>query len=397
MDSRVVRLGLFASGLTFATFLYVPLLAPYLKEVLGASALGLPVETWLGIIFGAYPLAIILGVHAVGALSDDLGRRRMVLAGCALLVAAVLLYLLGSHPVLFVLSRVLEALGINAALLSVVAKVNDLTKEQERGSKQGVFFTIMHVGQLLGPLVGGLLAAVSLRLPLIAGGLMVVVAGLFFLLTKPDHRGAPHRESLNLLKNWRQFLGFRKLKGMAVLGVTMHASTPALIIFLPLLVLERFPAHPEYIGFAFGALRLSNMLDFVTGRIIDRYGKTRLTMLGCLLVGAALFLIPATGSLASLLVVMLLVGAGQSFWNIGAWTVMSSIGEANHIEGHIVGSFASIAKVGDLIASLAFGALAAVVGITAIFSLSAYVIMAGVLVALPFMAKHLREQRLPRA
>ncbi len=387
VNREVVKLGLFGSFFSFATFLYVPLISPYLKDILNELPLyGLAPEIWLGIIFAAYPIAIILGTHAMGTLSDQVGRRSVIVVGLLFSIASILLFLLAKHPLLFFLAKGLEALGFASVAILLMAKVNDLISDKQRGTHSGVYLSLQRVGGMLGPPIGAWLTVLLFpKAPFIAG--LIITASLlaFLLIQQPLHLHKASARSFNLIRNVRQFLGFRKLKGMAILGVAMHTHLPTLNLFLPLFLLERFPGRYEVIGYAFLALGAIKPLQFITGRMVDHYGKKRMTVLGCVIVAIGLFLVPTVQGFWPLMAVFLLISAGNALWNVGAWTVMSVIGEANHIEGHVVGSYSSIAKVGDLAGSLAFGFIAAAAGTALIFHISGYIVLAGILLSLIFL------------
>lgn len=384
---QVVRMGLLMSSFTFASFLYIPFIAPLIDSILRASELyGLSVEQWLGVLAAVSPLTVILGTHLIGSLSDEHGRKKIVLAGMLFSLLSVAVYVFARGPLLFILARALEVLGYTTVTLITLAKVNDLTKDATRGWHQGVFLSIQYLGNMVGPVVGGWLTKTYFpTAPFLMAG-VVFVALLVVLIRLPGERfHHRHKASLSILKNWKEFLGFRKLKGMAILGAAMHAHAPILIFFMPLYILQIFPGRYEYIGYAAFAFSALKPLQFVAGKMVDTYGKARLTLVGCILSGLALFLIPTADTIWGLLGVMLLFSAGGALWNVGAWTVMSVIGEANNIEGHVIGSYMSIAKIGDLAGSIAAGWIAGLFGIAALFPFGAAVIMLGILASLFFL------------
>jgi MFS family permease len=334
---------------------------------------------WLGIIAAIAPLSVIFIVHVMGSLSDHVGRRRVILFGLVLCGFSIVLFLLARGPLLLLLARALEAVGFMTVLLTALARINDHVQTVHRGAKQGLFLSLQHVGNMLGPLVGAWLATrFSPDAPFLVA--LVLFATLGLLLKDAPRKGDPGAESLQLIEHWRQFLRVRKLRAIAVLGIVGSMLAPAMYFFLPLLILERF-GRIEYIGYAlftFGALK---PLQFITGRFVDRLGRLPMLLIGFLIIGLGYFLIPVTYSLSMLLLSMLIISIGFACYNVASWTVLSDIGEANHLEGQIVGSFASLAKIGDLAGSLLFGVIAAFFGYAVIFSISGYLVVAGAVFA----------------
>ncbi|MBR9700302.1 MFS transporter [Candidatus Woesearchaeota archaeon] len=395
MDStnkKIMHLGVFISLFMFSMWVFRPLVSPYVELILNNSELyGLPAGMWLGILAAMGPLVVILGTHVMGSFADEVGRRRVVLAGLVCVIFALLLYLIASGPFVLMLAGGLSALGYATVYITSLAKVNDLTEDKKRGSVQGWYLSIQYLGNMIGPLAGTWIAIrFGLRATLVFSMMIILVLSLQLALGKPDRFTPQHRGSFSLLENWKKFLGFKTLKGMAILGVTMHSDTSLKVFFLPLLILQKFPGRIDYVGYAAFCSFVFQPLQFVFGRMVDTMGKRRLTVLGCIISGFSLLLIPVTDSFLSLIGALLLFSAGGALWNVGAWTVMSSIGEANHIEGHVAGSFTSIAKVGHLVASLLFGFLIAYVGLPGLFTIGGYIVLVGVLLSLPF----LRDQSL---
>jgi MFS family permease len=371
----------------FASFLYVPFLAPYIKETLQHANLhGISLNIWLGIIAAAAPLAVILCVHAMGALSDDIGRKRIILIGMLFSLSSIIIYLLAKDPLLFVLARGMEVVGYTTVTMLTLVSVNDLLEGKARGRVQGIFMSIQQAGNILGPLAGAWLAVRYFpQLPFLAA-ILIFAALALLLLTQPAAQAKPaSAKSLSLFQNWRRFLGFRKLKGIAITGMVMNVLSPATVFFLPLFILERFPGKYLYIGYAAFMLAAFKPLQFVVGEMVDQYGKAKLTVLGCIIAGTGVFIIPFTHTLPMLLAAAFLISVGTACYNVGAWTVMSDIGEANHIEGSIIGSSASIGKLGDLVAALLFGVIAAYYGFEAIFFIAGYIILAGVVIGMIYL------------
>lgn len=379
--------NILGAALSFTGFFFFPFLSPYIKDALQTMPLyGLPIEVWLGIIFAASSASIILGVHALGALADDIGRKPVILIGIVSLIIGLIFYLIGSHPIAFVLARIFDSLGYTSAIIIMLARVNDLTDNKERGLKQGIFLSMQQLGPMIAPLVGAWVASYFFPEAIFLASIIILIILGSLLLTK-THKKSFHitKNHINIIKNWKEFLTFKPLKGMAILGMAMHSHSPIISIFLSLLILERFPGQYAFIGYAFFALHALRPLQFIFGKVVDKYGKKRFTIIGCLIVACGLFLIPITTSFLSLIMVLIIIAIGNNFWNVGAWTVMSDIGEANKIEGHVAGTYSSIAKIGDLGSTLAFGGLAAAFGTAITFTISGYIIITGILISIFFL------------
>jgi len=165
-----------------------PILAPLFAGDTGngiSAFLGLPPKLLLGIALMVNPLGLLIGSAVLGAVSDRLGRRRMLLAtaigaaaGHALTAAALVAE---SYP-LFLLARfVTGLLEGNGAIMRamVVERVERRLRNHALSWLNGAF----HLGWLVGPLLAGFTVGVSLTLPftvaacaLLVGALLVAIA-----------------------------------------------------------------------------------------------------------------------------------------------------------------------------------------------------------------------------
>lgn len=72
---------------------------------------------------------------------------------------------------------------------------------------------------------------------------------------------------------------------------------------------------------------------------------------------------------------------GASIWNTSAWAFMSKTGEENDIEGEMVGSYISMAKIGALPASAVNGLIVTYLGYSFLFGMYAALVTLAAVVA----------------
>jgi MFS family permease len=115
--------------------------------------------TQVGLLFGIQGVAALVAKPLMGRLSDQMGRRPLIimgLAGCAVTFAMIPLF--SGFPALLLLAA---GFGLAEAVVtsSTAALVADLCQTQSLGSAMGVFGTIMDIGHASGPILAGLLIA----------------------------------------------------------------------------------------------------------------------------------------------------------------------------------------------------------------------------------------------
>ena len=152
---------------TMGLGILLPLL-PFYTVRTGASAIA------VGALISTYAFCSFLAAPLLGQLSDRYGRKPiLILSQIGSLLGYVLFALSNSLWLLFV-ARTID--GLSAGNMSVAqAYVSDKTSASDRTRAFGITGAAFGLGLLLGPAIGGVLAARSLRAPLwVAAGLSAV-------------------------------------------------------------------------------------------------------------------------------------------------------------------------------------------------------------------------------
>jgi EmrB/QacA subfamily drug resistance transporter len=107
----------------------------------------------------AYLLAITTLIVSVGRLGDVTGRRRLLLIGIVLFTIASVVC--GVAPTLWLLITARAAQGLGAAIMMALtmAFVGDTVPKAKTGSAMGMLGTMSAIGTALGPSLGGVLIA----------------------------------------------------------------------------------------------------------------------------------------------------------------------------------------------------------------------------------------------
>lgn len=107
----------------------------------------------------AYLLAITTLIVSVGRLGDLVGRRRLMLAGLLLFTLASALCGMANELWLLIVARAVQGLGAAAMMALTMAFVGDIVPKEKTGSAMGLLGTMSAIGTALGPSLGGLLIA----------------------------------------------------------------------------------------------------------------------------------------------------------------------------------------------------------------------------------------------
>ena len=140
---------------------------------------------WYGVVTFVFGFANFFASPVLGTLSDSYGRRPVLLIGfCGLALSFLLTALATSLWMLIVTRLVSGAMQANMSVSN--AYVADITPPEERARRFGMLGAMFGLGFILGPVMGGLLCAIDLRLPFFAAGSLALVNLLYGWFVLPE-------------------------------------------------------------------------------------------------------------------------------------------------------------------------------------------------------------------
>ncbi|MEV7290516.1 MFS transporter [Streptomyces microflavus] len=350
--------AVFAIGMA-GTTLPTPLYGLY-REELGFS------ELMVTVVFAVYALGVIATLLLAGNVSDETGRRPVLLAALGFSAASALCFLFeGGLPALFA-GRLLS--GFAAGLLSGAATVTVMELAPPgRAARAGLAATAANMGGLgCGPLLAGLLAEYApwpLRLPFVVHlALIAAAAALTWLLpetvTSSGRRPRLRPQGLAVPPQVRGVFAPSALAafaGFSLLGL-FTAVAPAFMA-------ETLDVHNLALA---GLVVFSVFLASTAGQaLMGRVGERRALPGGCFVLVAGLVLVAASLLLASLPLLVagaLCGGLGQGLAFRGAVTAISAAAPPEH-RAATVSAFFVIAYLGISLPVVGVGALTLGIGL----------------------------------
>jgi MFS family permease len=347
------------------------------SPVLPRFAEELGTQTWLiGLIVGASTITGVFVKFPAGALSDILGRRRMLLLGAIFFAFPPFLYFLVQEPYTLLALRFLH--GLATAIFSPVAAaaVADLF-QNERGERLGWFASANEMGSAFGPLLGGAVL-VTLVAPglfkfyityLIVGVLGVVT--LLLALRLPIGRGnqsadptpataSPSVSGWNLFRQGMgEVLSNRPILITSSVEAAMFLGVGVLLAFLPLYAKNIVGLGDAYLGLLIWVPLVMAMAGKpLAGRISDRIGRKPVILMGLALCVVVLPLVPVTTNIAALLFEGAVFGLGMAIVTPSTNALVADLCKSRNY-GAAMGVFGTIWDIGEASGPILAGVLIA--------------------------------------
>lgn len=255
--------------------LIFPILPALLRDVGHMSE----VATLLGIMLALYSACQFLFSPILGVLSDRFGRRPVLLVSLAGAAIDYLIMAFAPELWMLVLGRAIS--GITSANMAVAtAYITDISSEEERARRFGLFHAMFGIGFIIGPVLGGLLGDIWVRAPFIAAAVLngVNFAVALFLLpeSRKGQKGAKFTwDTLNPFKPLRWAFEFKALIPLMAIFVIMNFVGTIYGTMWALFSEDAFQFDGLMIGLSLGAYGVfhAGAQAFLTGPAVARLGE----------------------------------------------------------------------------------------------------------------------------
>ena len=245
----------------FLDALCIGLIIPVLPRLLGALTASREEQMmWYAAVMVSYGLAQCCFSSLIGALSDRLGRRPVLLAGIGGLGLLSLVPAFTSDPLYILLSRLVGG-AMSANVVVAQAYIADITPADRRVREFGKIGAVFGIAYVLGPAVGGLLGDISLRLPFWAAFGVCTLNALYGFVFLAESRGpdrpAPVSHATYPWTAFAKLAGRREVLAPLITLVLFTLSQSIVQVTWALYAEYRFNWSTSQIGLSMFALGLS--------------------------------------------------------------------------------------------------------------------------------------------
>ncbi|WUR15565.1 MFS transporter [[Empedobacter] haloabium] len=355
------RLG-FVLVCVFIDMLGIGLIVPVLPILVGEYVGSREEQTlWYGILGATFGLMQFIFMPMLGAISDRIGRRPVLLYSMAGMSLNFLATAWAPNLACLFIGRVIG--GMSSASMSVAsAYASDISTHDNRAKSFGKIGAAFGLGFIAGPMLGGLLGGIDLHLPFyVAAALSAAnfVYGWFFV---PESLPQARRGKFRLTR-------VNPLAGL--LKLARRQDIRGLVIVYTLVTLAQMMLHSTwvlYTNFRFGWTPSQNGLALfcvgvaaavvqagLLGVFIRKFGEVRLSLLG-LTSGAITYLLYGLATQGWMMYVFILCNLLAFAAGPALQGIVSKATPADE-QGELMGSLQSIGSVGVIIMPLVGGVL----------------------------------------
>lgn len=335
----------------------IPVLPGLVREFVGGDFA--EAAWWVGI-FGTLFAAIQFVCSPIqGALSDRYGRRPVILLSCFGLGADFILIALAQSLPWLLIARIFSGV-FSASFTTANAYIADITPPEQRAKAFGMIGAAFGLGFIIGPLIGGQLGAIDLRLPFwFAAGLALLnfLYGWFVLPESlPKEKRTPRFDwshanpigSLFLLKRYPQVFG---LAAVVLIANLAHYVYPSVFV---LFAEYQYRWNERQVAWVLALVGVFSVIvqAGLVGKVVPRLGERRTLLfgLGCGVVG---FFIYGLADVGWIFLIGLPISA---LWGLAGPATQALITRqvGADVQGRIQGALMSLVSLAGIFGPLMF-------------------------------------------
>jgi DHA1 family tetracycline resistance protein-like MFS transporter len=336
----------------------IPVLPSLIEQFAGSNARagvinGVFVALWALMQFVASPI--------IGSLSDQHGRRSVILLSTAGLSIDYVLMALAPNLWWLAVGRIIAGIT-SASFTTVYAYMADITAPDQRARAYGLIGAAFSGGFVLGPVLGGVLGEFSPRAPFWVAASLSGVAFLYGMFILPESLPKDRRMAFS----WRRANPFGAMKLLSshheLFGLTFvnfllmfahHVFSAVFVLYAG----YRYQWTPWQVGVLLAAVGAMDMVvqGVLVGPVTKRLGE-RATMIFGLFggtIGVASMGLAPTGVLFCLAMIP------NSLWGLAMPTIQAIM--TRHVspseQGQLQGANMSVASIAGVVSPLFFGAV----------------------------------------
>ena len=368
------------------------LVAPVLPQFAQSFDVGV---TASAVIVSAFAFTRLVFAPAGGMLLEKLGERPVYIAGLLIVALSTAACAFAQSYWQLLVFRGLGGIGSTMFTISAMALIIRLAPPEIRGRVSSAYASSFLLGNIGGPLLGGLLAGLGLRVPfLVYAAALVLAAAVVFLRLKdarpaagPDEARPAALPVLTVAVALRDPTYRAALVSSFANGWSSFGVRNALV---PLFAAAALSAGPEVAGISLTAFAAGTAVVLLfSGRLADSWGRKPLALIGLGVNAAATALMGFSSSVPEFLIISVIAGMGTGLLNPAQQAAVGDIIGNGRSGGKVLATFQMASDTGAIAGPILAGMLADSLGYSWAFGVT------GAIAALGFLSWLTARETLP--
>ncbi|WP_229502995.1 TCR/Tet family MFS transporter [Pseudoduganella guangdongensis] len=355
---------------------------------------------WYGILGATFGLLQFIFMPMLGAISDRVGRRPVLLYSMFGMGINFLTTAWAPNLACLFIGRVIG--GMSSASMSVAsAYASDISTPEDRAKSFGKIGATFGLGFICGPMLGGLLGDIDLHLPFYVAAALSFANLIYGYFCVPEslpeeRRGKFKLVSVNPFNALAKLARRDDIRGLVITFALVTGAQMMLQSTWVLFTHFRFGWSPAENGIALFCVGIAAAVvqAGLLGIFIRKFGEVRLSLIG-LSSGAITYLLYGLATQGWMMYVFILCNLLSFAAGPALQGIVSKATPANE-QGELMGSLQSISSLGSVVMPLLGGGILSAVGhlppsdwrIGSTFFVCAAMQTAGIFVARRYFRQH---------
>lgn len=332
----------------------IPVL-PFYVESFGASAF------IVTLLFAVFSFFAFFSAPFLGALSDRIGRRPVLIFSIASTALGWLVFAAATNIYWLFLGRIIDGLAAGNFSIAQSYLVDIAKTEKEKTTNLGLIGAIFGVGLIIGPLLGGLLSQISLSLPFWFVGALAVLNTILAYFNLPEtnkNKNVEKKISFNPFTPIWQALANSKLRlgfvAWFLFGLALAGQQSVLSLYLA----SGFNFNSLMISLVMvgtGVILVLNQAFFLKKVWLKYFSEEQLIIYFILALSLGFFFMVISFFLA-LILGLFLLSVAQSVLRVVMTSQITKKGDVKE-QGMVLGVLSSVMSLSMIVGPILAGAL----------------------------------------
>jgi len=313
MKSKKIKLWIIV-GIVLLNSIGMSVVLPLLPFLVGKYLPSQQIVVGMSALMSVFAACSFFAAPVFGALSDRYGRKNILIISLLGSVMGYVLFGIGGALWILFLGRMID--GLTAGNISTLfAYISDTTEPEERTKWFGYISSVMGIGKIGGPALGGLLGSIALALPFFVTAGFIFLSGLAVYFLLPESLSPEKRtthitlDSFNTFVHFKDIFRLKEVKLLLILGVLFYTSLGIFQFNFIIFLKDIYKWGPVIIG---SMLTLVGVCEIISRALLlpwllKHFNERSIGIAGLIVFGTGLGLIIASIYLHSAIVISLAI------------------------------------------------------------------------------------------